>query len=266
MMPPGVAVLMYHSVSRLDGSPLRDLAVPPDTLRDHLGALRDAGYRLVGQSEALDLLDGGCADPLVALTFDDGYVDFVDSAVGILAQFGAKATLYMSVGHAGQAAGWLGDQASAFGPIMPMSQLSEVDAAGIEIGNHSLIHHPLDVLPAAQLDREIGDSTKALNDLLGRQVRSFAYPHGYNSAKVRATVAKYGHTNACEVGRRLYQPGSDRFAISRLQPTPDHSGAALLEMVRGRGSQLIPRLKRMAQPGWRLTRGVALRAFNRRLT
>ena len=42
---------MYHSVSAV-GGPLRDLAVPPKRLAEQLTALTDAGYRLVGLSEA----------------------------------------------------------------------------------------------------------------------------------------------------------------------------------------------------------------------
>ncbi|WP_345627451.1 polysaccharide deacetylase family protein [Rugosimonospora acidiphila] len=253
-------------MSSIGEGPLRVFGVPPELLREQLAALSGAGYRLVGLSEALDLLDGGCTDPLVALTFDDGYVDFLDHAVGVLAEAGAGATLYMSVGHMGEPAGWLGAQAGTLGPIMDWAQLAEVAGAGIEIGNHSLIHHPLDVLPTAQLDQEIRDSHVRLADAMARPIRSFAYPHGYNSAAVRATVARYGYTNACEVGRRLYRDGTDRFAVSRLQPTPDHSGEDLLELVRGGGSRLVPGLKRAAQPGWRVARRVALRVFHAKLT
>lgn len=261
-----LAVLMYHSVSSIREGPMRTFAVPPELLREQLAALSGAGYRLVGLSEALDLLDGGRTDPLVALTFDDGYVDFLDHAVGVLAEAGAGATLYMSVGHMGGPADWLGTQAGALGPIMTWPQLAEVAAAGIEIGNHSLIHHPLDVLPAAQLDREIRDSRDRLADAVAAPIRSFAYPHGYNSAAVRAVVARYGHTNACEVGRRLHRNGADRFAVSRFQPTPDHRGDDLLRLVHGEGPHLVPGLKRVAQPGWRVTRRVALRVFRTKLT
>ena len=259
-------VLMYHSVSAVSDGPLRSLGVPPALLQEQLGALTAAGYRLVGLTEALDLLDGGCADPLVALTFDDGYVDFLDQGMAVLAEVGAGATLYAAVGHLGGPAGWLGARAAAFGPMMTWPQLAEVAAAGIEIGNHSLVHHPLDVLGPGQLEREIRDSRDRLADAVAGPVRSFAYPHGYNSPKVRAAVARYGHTNACEVGRRLYRNGGDRFAVSRLQPTPDHSGADLLQLVRGDGPVLAAHLKRVAQPGWRATRWVALRVFGTRLT
>ena len=261
-----LAVLMYHSVSTVREGPMREFGVPPELLREQLAALAGAGYRLTGLTEALDLRQRGHRAPVVALTFDDGYVDFLEHGIVVLAEFGAGATLYMSVGHMDGPADWLGTQAGALGPLMSWSQLAEVAATGIEIGNHSMVHHPLDVLPADQLDREIRDSHDRLADTLGRPIPSFAYPHGYNTATVRAAVARHGHTNACEVGRRLHRGGADRFAVSRLQPTPDHSGADLLRLVRGDGPRLVPQLKRVAQPGWRMTRRVALRVFNTKLT
>jgi peptidoglycan/xylan/chitin deacetylase (PgdA/CDA1 family) len=257
---------MYHSVSDVREGPMHEFGVPPRLLGEQLAALSAAGYRLVGLSEALDLRAGGSTEPLVALTFDDGYVDFLEQALVVLADSGAGATLYMSVGHMGGPATWLGAQAGALGPIMTWSQLAEVATTDIEIGNHGMFHHPLDVLPADALDREIRDSHDRLADAVGRPIRSFAYPHGYNSATVRAVVARHGHTNACEVGRRLHHPGADRFAVSRLQPTPGHSGADLVRLVRGGGPSLVPRLKRAAQPGWRVTRRVALRVFHTTLT
>ena len=256
--------LMYHSVSAVAG-PMRDLAVPPRRLAEQLGALTTAGYRLVGLTDALDLLERGCADPLVAVTFDDGYRNFLSEAVPVLAEAGAGATLYASVGHLGAPADWLGRWAPDFGDLLTWDELAEVAEAGIEIGNHSLIHHPLDVLPAARLREETLRSKDELEQRLGRRVRSFAYPHGYNGAKVRAAVLAAGHDNATEVGRRLHTPGERRFAIPRLQPTPDLTGEDLVALVAGGGSPLVPRLKQLAQPGWRAVRRVA-RAAGRNLT
>jgi peptidoglycan/xylan/chitin deacetylase (PgdA/CDA1 family) len=248
--------LMYHSVSSVDG-PLRDLAVPRKRLAEQLGALAAAGYRLVGLTEALDLLAGGTTDKLLAVTFDDGYRDFLTEGVPALADADAGATLYASVGHLGQHADWLGRWAPDFGRLLTWDELAEVAAHGIEIGSHSLVHHPLDVLPTAQLTDEITRSHDELEQRLQRPVRSFAYPHGYNGRRVRAVVEAAGHDNACEVGRRLHRPGERRFAVPRLQPTPDHTGADLVALVADGGSQLVPRVKRLAQPAWRLARKAA---------
>lgn len=251
--------LMYHSVSAL-GGPLRDLAVPPKRLAEQLGALGAAGYRLVGLTEALDLLDAGSTDRLLAVTFDDGYRDFLAEGLPALANAGARATLYASVGHLGAGADWLGRWSPQFGPLLTWGELAEVADAGVEIGSHSLIHHPLDVLPAGQLREEIVRSRDELEQRLQRKVRGFAYPHGYNGRRVRDAVREAGHDNATEVGRRLHRPGEHRYAVPRLQPTPDHTGADLVALVSGGGSPLIPQAKRLAQPAWRMVRKAARRA------
>jgi len=250
--------LMYHSVSAVRG-PLGDLAVPPERLAEHLHALTAAGYRLVGLSAALDLLAAGTPDRLIAITFDDGYRDFLTDGVPVLAAAGASATLYASVGHLGEQAGWLGRWSPDFGRMLTWDELAEVAAAGVEIGNHGLIHHPLDVLPPAQSRDEIVRGHDQLEQRLGVPVRSFAYPHGYHDRRVRDQVRTAGHDNATEVGRRLHRPRTDRFAVPRLQPTPGHTGADLVALVGG-GSELLPRLKHLAQPAWRVVRRAARRA------
>ncbi|BCJ46760.1 polysaccharide deacetylase [Actinoplanes ianthinogenes] len=256
--------LMYHSVSAVDG-PLRDLAVPPDRLAEQLDALTAAGYRLVGLTQALDELRAGSTDKLLAVTFDDGYRDFLTAGVPALRSAGAGATLYASVGHLGGHAGWLGQWSPDFGPMLTWDELAEVAASGVEIGNHSLIHHPLDVLSPARLRDEVYRSREELEQRLQIEVRSFAYPHGYNSGRVREVVEAAGHDNATEVGYRVHTPRERRFAVPRFQPTPDHTGADLVALVEGQGPALVPALKRCAQPGWRLVRRVA-RAAGRNLT
>ena len=251
-------VLMYHSVSAI-GGPLRDLAVPPKRLAEQLAALTGAGYRLVGLTEALDLLDGGHTGKLVAVTFDDGYRNLLTDGLPALANANASATLYASVGHLGTRAGWLGRWSADFGPLLTWDELAEVAGAGVEIGNHSLIHHPLDVLPPRQAGEEIRRGHDELEQRLGRRIRGFAYPHGYHGRRVRDLVRAAGHDNATEVGRRLHRPGDDRYAVPRLQPTPDLTGAALLAQVAGGGSPLVPQAKRLAQPAWRMARKMARR-------
>jgi peptidoglycan/xylan/chitin deacetylase (PgdA/CDA1 family) len=250
-------VLMYHSVSSVPGGPLRHLAVPPKLLAEQLGALAGAGYRLVGLTEALGLLAAGSTEPLVGVTFDDGYADFLTAGVPALAAAGAGATLYASVGHLGGQAAWLGRWAPDFGRLLTWDELADVAAAGVEIGSHSMYHHPLDVLPQPQLEREIRRSRDELEQRLQLPVPSFAYPHGYHGRRVRAVVAAAGHDNATEVGRRLYRPGDRRLAVPRLQPTCDHTGADLLAMVRAGEGRLVPAVKRALQPGWRLARRAA---------
>jgi peptidoglycan/xylan/chitin deacetylase (PgdA/CDA1 family) len=259
---PDLPVLMYHSISHIEGRH-HNLGVPADLLRNHLAALTSAGYRLMGLSAALDL--AGAGFPIAALTFDDAYGNFLTEALPVLAEFDASATLYVPAANVGRNATWLGSDAAAFGPILTWPELRTVARAGIEIGNHGWFHEPLDVLPPADAGRQISQSQQRISTEIGEPARSFAYPHGYNSAKVRLAVAGTGHDNACEVGHRICHSGEDRFAIPRLQPTPALDGNRLLQLIHSPGFEIVPRLKQLAQPGWQLTRRAA-RTVGVRLT
>ncbi len=251
-------VLMYHSVAEVTG-PLAPFGVPANRLRAQLDALATAGYRMVGQTRALRELDGPGTGPSVALTFDDGYADFLYSGLSVLADVGATATLYAPVEHLGGPATWLGRRAGDFGRLLTAAELAEVSAAGIEIGSHGMVHHWLDVLPADQVTLEVTRSREILADIVARPVTSFCYPYGYHDARVRRAVRQAGYHNACAVDRRRCVPGDDLFAVPRLHVTPDMDGRRLVELVRSGETGLIRRLGRMAQPGWRTARRLAHR-------
>jgi peptidoglycan/xylan/chitin deacetylase (PgdA/CDA1 family) len=264
--PAALPVLMYHSVSEVAGGPMRPLAVPAARLAEQLMALRSEGYRLTGLSEALRVRADDPHAPVVAVTFDDGFRDFLTDGLPVLASVGASATLYVAVAHVGKRAAWMGEHARQFGPMLTWEEIGEVAAAGIEIGNHSLVHTPMDVMPARALEFQVRASRELLRQHTQLPIQSFAYPHGYNSRRVRAAVARSGHQTACEVGHGLYHPDGRALDIPRLQVTSDHSGPDLVELVRTGGPRLLPMVKDAAQPGWRAVRRVAGDVFGWHLT
>jgi len=122
--------------------------------------------------------------------------------------------------------------------MLTWDELAEVAAAGVEIGNHSLIHHPLDVLPPDQLRAEVTRSHDELEQRLGVQVRSFAYPHGYNGGRVRDVVEAAGTTTPPS---RPPAAHPARAPLRGAPPAadPDHTGADLVAMVSSGGPALI---------------------------
>ena len=73
--------------------------------------------------------------------------------------------------------------------MLDWSQLAGLRAAGIEIGGHSHTHPHLDTLAPRAAREEIAGCKALLEQSLGEPVRSFAYPHGYSSRRVRRLVA-----------------------------------------------------------------------------
>jgi peptidoglycan/xylan/chitin deacetylase (PgdA/CDA1 family) len=252
-------VLMYHSIPRDRRTPENPHAVPLCEFEQQLATLSGKGWLLVGLTEALTLLQQGSAQRVIALTFDDGLSDLLN-AYEVLQRHGARATAYIPTGSVRCRGTGLGAERLGW------SELSELSRGGVEIGSHSVSHHPLDVLAPAELERELVDSKKELADQLGVPVPSFCYPHGYSSARVQRAVRDAGYTNACIVGRRIARPTDDVMAVPRLHVRPGVTGDAFDLLIRQGEPGIGPQVKRLATPGWRLTRLAARKLLHRKLT
>ena len=91
-------VLCYHGVAMDDEHEWDSaLYITQGRLRQRLGALRDGGYHILPLAEATRRLYDGTLPPRsVAITFDDGAVDFERRALPVLREFNAPATLYLT--------------------------------------------------------------------------------------------------------------------------------------------------------------------------
>jgi peptidoglycan/xylan/chitin deacetylase (PgdA/CDA1 family) len=242
---------------------LEELSVEPRLVRDQLAALRDAGYELLGLTDALDAAAHGRR--VAAVTFDDGFVDFVEHGLGVLADVGANATLYVPSRAIGGRASWIsrGPEAPT---IVDQSQIQEVAAAGIEIGSHGAEHVPMDVLDHRVAARHLRESRDVLEHVSAGPVLSMCYPHGYHSRALRRSVAAAGYRNACAIGHRRHPLAADPFAVQRLLVGPHHDPAAVLALVVHGPPPWTPRVKRLLTPSWRVARRVALRTGGRTWT
>jgi peptidoglycan/xylan/chitin deacetylase (PgdA/CDA1 family) len=211
-----VPLLMYHSVAEEPTPATRRLAVDPSMFAEQMRRLATLGYTTLTFSALADRLASDTAVPerTVALTFDDGYADFHSIALPVLRQHDFTGTVFVTTG-------WLADAgASAAGtPIGRMlcrSQLTELTAAGIEIGGHSHSHPQLDQLPGPQLAWELRHSKELLEEAIGRPVEALAYPYGYHNDRVRAAVAARGYRFAAVVANTCARPPVDPLAVPRL--------------------------------------------------
>jgi peptidoglycan/xylan/chitin deacetylase (PgdA/CDA1 family) len=134
---------------------------------------------------------------LVGLTFDDGYADFVDNALPLLARWDCGATLFVLPGRLGGDNAW--DPEGPRRPLLTAAGIRSAAAEGVEIGSHGLTHVDLTQADDATLKAEVAESRSVLAELTGTTVDGFCYPYGTIDARAMAAVREAGYTYACAI-------------------------------------------------------------------
>ena len=234
-----IPILMYHSISSHASPRFRPCIVSPETFDEHLSYLDQCHYTPVTVTQFVQAMarggDGLPARPVV-LTFDDGYADFYTSALPALQRHGFTATLYVATAFVGGTSRWLQHMGEGMRPMLTWEQLAEISASGIECAAHTHTHRPLDMLPPSVARDEIVRSKELLEEHLGQQVSSFAYPYGYYSARVWQIVRAAGYASACAIKGALSSLHDDPYALARLAIKPHtsvHVLATALSTSRG---------------------------------
>ncbi|WP_343080723.1 polysaccharide deacetylase family protein [Ostreiculturibacter nitratireducens] len=124
----------------------------------------------------------GFRRPVVSISFDDFPVSAWEVGGRILRQHGVRGSYYV----AGNLCGTEFDGNA----IVEASRLTEVAAAGHEIGCHTFNHRRLRCLPAPDIVAEFDANLAFLKSVLPKEeVTTFAYPYGDVSVAAKRTAA-----------------------------------------------------------------------------
>jgi peptidoglycan/xylan/chitin deacetylase (PgdA/CDA1 family) len=105
---------------------------------------------------------------------------------------------------------------------MNVDQILEMNQSGlVEFGAHSMTHARLTELSLAELERQVRNCKRSLEDLLGKPVFSFAYPYGFFNDEVKKAVAEAGYVFGIAVEWGPNHFGDDLLEIRRICLSPD---------------------------------------------
>jgi peptidoglycan/xylan/chitin deacetylase (PgdA/CDA1 family) len=168
LRPP--AVLVYHGVGRPKGDPKR-LLTSPEHLESQIRFLKRRGYRFLTAEELLE--QGGAGPGVAALTFDDGFENWVTEAVPLLRRLGVRATFYVCPGLFGEQHRSV---EGAGGRPLDEEGAKALVESGMEVGSHSMSHPDLRKIDDGELAAELSESKGAVERITGDPCRTFAYP------------------------------------------------------------------------------------------
>jgi peptidoglycan/xylan/chitin deacetylase (PgdA/CDA1 family) len=205
-----VPILTYHVIAPwtiASSYALPNLAVSPELFDAQLRALSDAGWHSITVAELADLLAARTAPPprTVVITIDDGHSDGATFALPILLKYHFVATFYVVAGRIGTPTN------------LTWSQIAQLVAAGMEIGDHTLDHVNLTRLSPADLRAQVLDAQAILASGLGAPPTTFAYPFGAFDAAVVDTIAQAGFTLAVTTEPGAFEWWGRRLEVPRLE-------------------------------------------------
>jgi peptidoglycan/xylan/chitin deacetylase (PgdA/CDA1 family) len=181
-------VLMYHHVGETQGlnnSLDIDLTVTPSDFEQQLEYFKQQGFVSISVAKATEFFESGkeFGEKYIIFTFDDGYSDVFINAVPILIKHGFVGSFAIATDLLGRPgyANW--------------DQVKAAKEVGMEILSHSRNH--LDLASAKyseqDLQREIFESKKILEEKLGTVIESFVYPYGRYNDRVVELVKQVGY-------------------------------------------------------------------------
>lgn len=216
-----VVVLCYHSVHPT----YKFASATPAQFDKHVRWLKDH-CDIISLSEVLDKVstpnryDSG---PRVAITFDDGYEDNFFNALPILVRHGVKASFFLATGFIDRNPKVMDRmrrmrRADVTG--LTWEQVSSIDQAGMQIGSHTVTHANLAELNEKSAWIELSDSKRVIEDHLGKEVVSLAYPYGlpgrHITTKTIALARRAEFTTAVSIRYRNVRVSDQALIIPRI--------------------------------------------------
>jgi len=155
------AVLVYHSVDYITvGNDPDKINVNPELFEKHMAYISPQKDRFF-------------------VTFDDGYEGVYKNAFPIIKKYGVSSAVFLTTNFIDGKTP-LGQICSSKIDLRPLdwAEIKEMNAAGMELGSHSLTHQNISKLDDEGIYSEATASKRRIEDMTGYKINSFSYPFG----------------------------------------------------------------------------------------
>jgi peptidoglycan/xylan/chitin deacetylase (PgdA/CDA1 family) len=215
----GTRVLMFHDIN-IDQSREDVYSLPSNTFADFAKQLRswaDANGIQIRRFSHEPL-------PGVAVTFDDGYSSTLTHAAEHLNDSSIPFHVFVTKQFV---------ESSDSKYLAPKDVVELSDMHLTTLGVHGVSHSRLSQLSHHEIRRELHDSQRWLEDLIGRPVTTASYPHGdYNDSVIEIMKELGFNAVACSnVG--TFTSSGQRFVIPRVDVWALDSASTILQKTRG---------------------------------
>lgn len=202
----GIPILMYHALE--DSGHPTGYNNPSDqvytldsvTFESHLKYLQNHGYRTILFKDLEKI--SRISERTVMLTFDDGHASNHEITLPLLLTYGFRAEFFVTTR-------WIGEPFH-----LSHDQILKLDEFGMGVGSHGETHALLDDLPVENAKRELAESKKRLEQIIGKKIQTLSLPGGRRPAS-GADPAALGYEWVCSSRVGLFD-GQCNWNIPRM--------------------------------------------------
>lgn len=212
----GLRVLLYHAIGTPLPSASYGLTVSIECFREQMMWLRDQrDIELVSLEAGVRLLDRSLSRRLVAVTFDDGYLDNLTTAAPLLCGLRIPFAVFVTVAH-------LLPRTADGHLFLSNAGLRELAGlTGVSVGAHGYSHRPMTRLSQPELCMELANAKSRLEEVTQRRISSLSYPHGAVNAQVMEAAKACGYVSGATSFIGLNRPGIAPLLVHRTEITGD---------------------------------------------
>jgi peptidoglycan/xylan/chitin deacetylase (PgdA/CDA1 family) len=161
-------------------------------------------------------LRGEKTGKVVGITFDDGYLNNLENAAGVLKKFNFSSTCYVVSELLGKTNAWDNALGIAPAPLMDLGQLQQWIASGQEVGSHTQHHVDLTATDFQTSQSEILNSRISLSQQLNTNIQQFCYPYGRYVSEHIDIVKTSGYVSATTTARGRVHADDSAFELRRI--------------------------------------------------
>lgn len=164
------------------------ITTPTNVFRNFVGYIAEKGYGICSMHNYLSKSKEERKKWIVC-TFDDGYKSLTNDALEILKKQGFTATVFVCTGLIGKDNSW-NNKDAILREHLDINAINLLIKEGWEVASHGVFHKNLLKLSDVEIEYELLESKKALNQLVG-YCDTYAYPYGAYNKFIRHCVEKY---------------------------------------------------------------------------
>ena len=231
-----VPVVMYHRViNKSENEGIHGTYIYENIFREHMKYLKDNNFSVITFEDLNNIGWRNRFDKnkkYIIITFDDGYVDNYELAFPILKEFNFKATIFLMGESTYNEWDVKADGEKSF-PLMSVEMIKEMQDYGIEFGAHTFNHPKLNKLSNDEIKHQIVDVKKPLEEKIGREIITFAYPYGILNDYAKKMVEEAGYTFGVATDSGSVCLSDDLYQIRRIAIFPNTNLFSFKRKVKG---------------------------------